>query len=278
MNETKLVRDDLQLFLAVARNGGLSAASRETGKSPPTLGRRMLELEAITGSELFVRQARGYTLTDAGVALLEKVTAIEAGILPLDKRAAGNSGSLVKISAGSWVSYVLCQQVGGLIKPDPLTRLRFISSEHTLDITHRETIIGVRNQRPVQKGLACRKLGRVSFAAYAVSGRIKRWITVNGSTPSARWLADHLKDAAESESGLEVTAPRNALDLALNGMGKVLLPTFIGESQDTLLRVSKPIEELAHDQWLVVHQDDRHLNTVRPVIDQIVELLVSLHK
>ncbi len=32
--------DDLRLFLAVARSGGLGGASRSTGKSPPTLGRR----------------------------------------------------------------------------------------------------------------------------------------------------------------------------------------------------------------------------------------------
>lgn len=274
MNETKLDWDDLQLFLAVARNGGLSAASQETGKSAPTLGRRMLELEAITGNELFYRQARGYVLTDAGAALLDKVTAIEASILPLDKRSAGRASSVVKVSAGSWVTHVLCQNIGQLVLPDQSARLRFISAEQTLDIARRETIIGVRNHRPTQNGLACRRLGQVHFAAYAVSNKIKPWIKVTGITPSALWLADHLKDR---QTPLEVTAPRNALDLALNGVARVLLPTFIGDNQKGLKRIGKPITELTHDQWLVIHQDERQRANVRQVIDQIVEVLVSLH-
>ena len=35
-----------------------------TGQSAPTLGRRMLALEVITGEELFRRLARGYELTE----------------------------------------------------------------------------------------------------------------------------------------------------------------------------------------------------------------------
>jgi DNA-binding transcriptional LysR family regulator len=45
MNETSFDWDDLRLFLAVAREGGLAAAAAITEKSAPTLGRRMLGLE-----------------------------------------------------------------------------------------------------------------------------------------------------------------------------------------------------------------------------------------
>ena len=77
MNEKKMNWDDLKLFLAVARTGGLSAASHATGKSAPTLGRRMQALERATGEELFHRQARGYELTEQGNALLIKLTDLE---------------------------------------------------------------------------------------------------------------------------------------------------------------------------------------------------------
>ena len=55
MNETKFDWDDLRLFLAVAREGGLAAAAEKSGKSAPTLGRRMLALEQRIGQELFKR-------------------------------------------------------------------------------------------------------------------------------------------------------------------------------------------------------------------------------
>ena len=63
MNETISNWDDLHLFLAVAREGGLSPAARLTGRSAATLGRRMLALERSMGRELFVRHERGYELT-----------------------------------------------------------------------------------------------------------------------------------------------------------------------------------------------------------------------
>ena len=49
------------------------------------------------------------------------------------------------------------------------TRIRFISIENTLDIGHRETLIGICNQRPDKAGVATRKIGRVKFAGYAIS-------------------------------------------------------------------------------------------------------------
>ncbi|MDP2782200.1 LysR family transcriptional regulator, partial [Devosia sp.] len=55
--------DDLKLFLAVARLGGLSAATDTTGLSAATLGRRVSTLERQIGERLFVRSQSGYRLT-----------------------------------------------------------------------------------------------------------------------------------------------------------------------------------------------------------------------
>ncbi|WP_051337366.1 helix-turn-helix domain-containing protein [Leisingera daeponensis] len=103
MNETKLDWDDLRLFLAVAREGGLAAAAASTGKSPPTLGRRMLALERRLGHDLFRRLARGYELTKDGRALVGTAEALESRILSLTTKAA-SSVPTVKISAGTWVT------------------------------------------------------------------------------------------------------------------------------------------------------------------------------
>ena len=49
----------------------------------------------------------------------------------------------------------------------------------------------------------------------------------------------------------------------------VLLPTFIGDGQESLVRVGSVVSELSHDQWIVTHQDDRHLPEVRRTIDRL---------
>lgn len=274
MDETKLNWDDLKLFLAVARAGGLSAAAESTGRSAPTLGRRMLALEAAVGRELFRRMPRGYELTEDGSALLARVVDLEAQIAPLGRSAAGNAGVVVKISAGSWMTYALCRNISKILESNGRTRFQFISAEHVLDIAHREAVIGIRNRRPEQRGLACRKIGRVQFAGYATDKMVRSWVKVAVKTPSALWLA------AQSDAvlGVEVTAPRNALDLACAGVARAVLPTFIGDAQQGLVRVTPPISELSHDQWLVTHNEQRFQPEVRRAIDRIYEIARTLHR
>lgn len=272
MNETNFDWDDLRLFLAIAREGGLGPASASTGKSPPTLGRRMLALERRLGLELFKRLPRGYDLTEQGRDFLSKVTAIENKIVPLAD-AEKRRRPIVKISAGQWVTDLLCRKAAEIVESDQVS-LRFIAADHVLDIGRREAVIGVRNRRPEQIGLAGRRIGRVQFAVYAVDREVKTWARVIGTTPSARWLDEKVGH----EPSIEVTNSRNALDLALAGVVRAVLPTFVGNVQHGLEQITAPIDTLDHDQWLVTHDDDRFLPEVRRVIERTYAVLRAVIK
>ncbi|MDP3523887.1 MAG: LysR family transcriptional regulator [Hoeflea sp.] len=261
--------DDLRLFLAVAREGGLSPAARTTGRSAATLGRRMLALERSMGRELFIRHERGYELTAEARLLVEELTQIETRITRVTAARRDLERPLVKVSAGTWTTLALLDALDVLTGSPADIRLRFVSSEARLDIARREVVIGIRNARPTGDSLAGRSLSRVEFAAYARAGAPDRWIKVLADTPSARWLDRMVgKDAV-----CEVNAPRNSLDLALAGKGMALLPTFIGDRQSGLGQVGGTIAELAHDRWIVTHQDDRHLPEVRRTIDRLCRVL-----
>lgn len=268
MNEMKPDWDDLRLFLAVARNGGLAAAALETGKSAPTLGRRMLALERCTGRELFRRMPRGYELTDDGKVLLSEVVALENKVMPLLASDADRVAPVVKISAGHWMTYLLCQKMDELVGGRDI-RLRFIAADEVSDIGRREALIGVRNKRPEAPGLAGRKIGRIRFAVYAIDGTVDLWARVIGNTPSALWVGERVRDGVS----IEVTSPRNALDLALNGKARVVLPVFVGRCLDPLKQLSKTIAELEHEQWLVTHHEDRFVPEARRVIDRVYQIL-----
>ncbi|MFK7893071.1 MAG: LysR family transcriptional regulator [Granulosicoccus sp.] len=271
MNETNLDWDDLRLFLAVAREGGLASAAEKTGKSAPTLGRRMLALEKHLGNELFNRLPRGYVLTEEGQELLARVASVEDDIYPIINTANTNTTQRVKISAGTWVTHLLCENVVKLAGPIPVV-LQFISADHVLDIGHREAIIGIRNRQPEQITLAGRPINRIRFAQYAADEHVKTWARVIGHTPSSDWVKNNIKPA----HSIEVTSPRNALDLALSGAAKTLLPTFIGNTTEGLIQVSDEIPELEHMQWLVTHHEDRHSPEVRQVIDNIFSTLKTV--
>ncbi|WP_424928575.1 LysR family transcriptional regulator [Amaricoccus tamworthensis] len=269
MLEKNLPWDDLQLFLAVAREGGLSPAARVTGRSAATLGRRMLALERALGRELFIRHDRGYELTAEAQRLLQGLTDVEARIARLTSAPQGDGLPLVKVSAGTWTTLALLDRLEGITGMPPDLRVRFISAEHSLNISHREAVIGIRNARPISEGLAGRRLARVEFAPYATKDAPDRWIVVLADTPSARWL----KRTVAENAVCEVNAPRNSLDLALAEQGISVLPTFIGDSHGTLERRGGVIAELEHDSWIVTHQDDRHLPEVRRTIDRLCRIL-----
>lgn len=271
MNETMFDWDDLRLFLAVAREGGLAAAATSTGKSAPTLGRRMVSLERRLGRDLFRRMPRGYALTDGGRDLLKTAEALENHLLPVIDPVQGRAMPVVKVSAGTWVTYHLCNEIPAIVGSD-LIRLRFIAADEVLDIGRRAASIGIRNQRPEGTGLAGRRIASVGFAAYATDVNVQTWARVVGSTPSAQWV----QKRAPTDQAIEVTSPRNALDLALAGQARAVLPTFIGDRFDVLTRTSERIDELDHDQWLVTHHEDRFLPEVRTVIDRIYSILKGI--
>lgn len=263
--------NDLSAFLAVARHGGLAAAARAHGSSAPTLGRRMRALERQLACELFVRRTHGYDLTEAGRRLRDDLEAAEATILRATAPAA-DTVPTVRLAAGTWTTLVLAGNLATLAGDPPDIRIAFVQGEDMLSLSRREAAIGLRAGRPTEAGLAGRKLRPVAFAPYATADASDRWIVVRGTAPSARWVAERCDDPA-----CETTAPRLALDLALNGAGKALLPTFIGDAHlgdaRNLERVGPVVEELSHEQWLVTHDDDRHLPEVRKAIDRIVKLL-----
>lgn len=261
--------DDLNLFLAVARDGGLSAAARATKRSPATLGRRMLALERSLGRVLFVRHDRGYHLTLDGQALLSELTDVEARISRAITSPQKEGLPLVKISAGTWTTLALLRSLDELTGNPADLRLRFVTAERMLNITHREVTIGFRNRRPTDETLAARKLATVEFAPFATADAPDRWIRVIADTPSANWVARIMG----SDAVCEVNSPRNALDLALASQGIAVLPTFIGDAEAQLLRTGPTVPELTHDQWLVTHNTDRHLPEVRRAIDRMCRVL-----
>ena len=54
-----------------------------------------------------------------------------------------------------------------------------------------------------------------------------------------------------------------------------MLPTFAGEGEPGLVRISEPIAELTHEEWLVSHHDARHDPPVRQALDAVHRLLTG---
>lgn len=66
----------LEMFVAVADEGGFAAAARKLGSSPPAVTRGIAALESRLGTSLFHRSTRAVALTDSGTAFLEQAKRI----------------------------------------------------------------------------------------------------------------------------------------------------------------------------------------------------------
>ena len=291
---------DLQLFMLVARLGGLRQAADASGISASTASRRVTALERQLGTPVFERRAAGYRLNAQGRDILNHVERMNAAARDID-RLTTRSLPVVRLASGGWMARFLTGHARSLAADDDAFRIEWVSGVAREDIARRQAQIGVRNERPVEPQLAGRRLAQVAFAVYCspglaavhtprsvaapaavdpgagdiagagevAGGAADQWVTLGGSsTPSSRWV-----ERQPGQIVARVSEPALILPLLHAGVGRAVLPCFIGDLESGLVRAGPPIGELAHEQWLVTHHDDRHLPSVRAVIERLVVLI-----
>ena len=268
----ELSLDDLKLFLAVALAGGLAGAVGVTGQSAPTLSRKMTGLERQTGRRLFLRGNQGFALTAEGRALRDEAAALNGISRRLQSWKESAPATRVRITAGTWTSGWLAQNIQRFWQVDAGWVPEFLSSNAVLDISRREADIGFRNRRPEQGWLAGRRMRDIHYADYGVGGDVIGYVTLPAEasgTPSTRWVHAHRADRIVTTA----TDLRLAVELARNGVARLVLPVFAGDSISGLSRMSDPIDELTHEEWLVSHHEARHDPPVRRAIDALTRFI-----
>lgn len=264
--------DDYLLFIAVADGQGLAGAMRATGVSVPTLSRRMTEMETKLGQRLFARGPRGYTLTIEGRALLKEAEGLRAAAVHLKTFANSARKTRVRITAGHWTAQYLALNIAQFWSAKEDWVPEFTASNTAVDIARREADIGVRNRRPDQSWLAGRNTATINFAVFATSSNVDGYITLPEdfvNVPSVKWVRDNHSDDIVTT----VSDSRLALDLALAGIGQIVLPTFAAHPYPSLIQMGGIIPDLSHEEWVVAHHEARHDPPVRKALDAVSRLL-----
>ncbi|MBF9041843.1 LysR family transcriptional regulator [Rhodobacterales bacterium HKCCE4037] len=267
--------DDLALFAEVARQGSLTGAAERTGSSVATLSRRMKALEASVARPLFLHGRQGYALTAEGRELLRRAEKMEAAAAEITEwRDRPRGKRRVRISAGTWTAMVLARHLTAFWTPDYDWVPEFLHCEMDMDIARREIDIGIRNRRPDQPWLAGRQTAHVDFAAYGRDTEVTGWIGAAGdraNTPSARWTEHHHGDRIVTRAN----QAQLGMAMAQAGVGRMVLPTFIGEHTTGLVRLGEPIAALRSEEWLVCHHEGRHDPPIRQALDALAGFLRS---
>ena len=145
----------LEAFVAVAREGTISAAAESLFISQPALSARIQGLERAVEAPLFTRGRQGSRLTEAGRAFLPHVeralTAVERARQAVGDVTSGSGGRLTIGAAPAVSTYVLPTMLHRFQADHPGVQLSVRSghSEEVLDMVLREDVeLGL--MRPIQ--------------------------------------------------------------------------------------------------------------------------------
>ncbi len=136
----------LRTFLAVARNRGISRATKDVHLSQPAISRQILALEESLGTPLFIRKGRVLTLTEAGRILQQHANRVLQILSEAREEIDGLKGLVrghLRISAASTIGIYMIPDVLGAFKD------LYPGIEISLDIPNKERVL-----RAVQEGTA----------------------------------------------------------------------------------------------------------------------------
>ena len=279
--------NDLRYFLAVARTGSLSAATRELRISQATISRRVQALETALGAVLFERLNTGYVLTSAGREVQARAEAAEAAVLAVARRVDKGQGHVqgsVRLATGeALASHLIAPRVVPFQVTYPSLRLEFVTGFRAVSLSRHEADLALRLIRPDQGDYIRRKVGAIGFGLYASSALVNAhpgvrrdpwsvdlvgWDASMRDVPMAGWVKDQALDRIVATA----TSMNVQLALARAGLGAAILPCFVADSIPDLERLAGPSEVGALDLWVVAHRDLSRTARVRAVLDFIGDL------
>ncbi|RUR37926.1 LysR family transcriptional regulator [Vreelandella populi] len=285
MIEQHLKWDDLQVILAITRAGSLSGAGRHLHISHATIFRRLNGIEKRLGVALFERHRHGYTPTLAGEDLAATATRVQAEVNSAERRLIGQdlklSGSLRITTTDTLFAGWLCPLFAAFRQQYPDITLEVVISNRLQSLSRREADIAIRPTRCPPDTLVGRRLADIRLAIY---GQKKRWQTASlplgtGSMDEESWIGPdtHMGDVAlekwmmDKNTGYRLDSMLGMQLAVRQGAGIAVLPCYLGDADDQLIRLSKPIEELTTELWFLTHPDLRYAARVRAFMNAITQ-------
>ncbi len=279
---------DVRIFLAVARAGSLGEAARRLGVSHPTVGRRIKALEEEAEQPLFRRTRDGLVLTDAGDGVLALAESMESAALSMERRLAGNHARLegiLRVSSADWfAAFVLAPVFVEMGRLHPAVVPEVIASYRLLDLSRREADVAFRIVPFSEPDIVQRRLMTMHYGVYATAEVVAAakddpasvgLILMNAAQshfPDVAWLIERFPGSPRVFTS---TSRSVQAQMCLRGRGVAVLPRPLGDGTAGLLRIETLGMPPARDIWVGYHQDLRHMDRLRAMLDLADQMLGS---
>ncbi|MFT5786685.1 MAG: DNA-binding transcriptional LysR family regulator [Ascidiaceihabitans sp.] len=266
--------DDVRLFLAVAREGGLSAAGKQVRLDPATLGRRMMRLEKALGTGLFVKSPQGYALTVAGAELLARAedaeTAMRVATSSLPVQSDSLTGQMRIGAPDGCANYVLPQVCAALAVEHPELDIQIVALPRVFNLSRREADLAVGVSAPTAGRLTVQKITDYHLHLAASDAYLKTNAAISTLTDLKAHRVvgyipdmifdrelDYLADIGVGRVPLASNSVSVQLNLLRQGGGVGVVHDFALPFAPELRVILKDQISLKRSFYMIRHEDDR---------------------
>ena len=284
----------VQVFLAVAETGSLSAAARALGTSQPTLGRQVREIAARLATELFRRHAKGLALTQTGRAMLPAAETMREAAARMQMVAAGDDAGLegsVRVTASVVMAhFVLPKFLTRLRAEEPGITIDLVASDSSENLLFGEADIAVRMYRPSQLDMVTRHIGDLDLGLYAATAYLDRvgrrntleehmdldWIGYDRNETMIRGMREAGWPVTRAFFRVRTDDQAAHWQLVRAGAGIGITQRNIGDADPAVERLLPDLPLPTLPVWLTAHERLRKVPRIARVWDALAEGLAAL--
>lgn len=167
---------ELDIFLAVAQQGGLRPAADVLGVSVSTISDRLKELEDRLGARLFHRSTRSVTLTETGEALRRElepaISAVDVALDAVGSKSNEPAGKLRINAAPPAADLVVAPMLGDFLRAHPLVSVDLIVEDGLVDIVEGRFDAGIRYEENLASDMIAVPIGASQRYALAAAPQL----------------------------------------------------------------------------------------------------------
>lgn len=276
--------DDLLVLLAVGRSGRYTTAADELGINHTTISRRIAALERAIGGRVLTRAGGGWELTDLGREALAAAETVESAVNAISATGVRQLEGVVRVSATDGFSaYIAAPAAAQVQRRHPRVGVEIVATTRRASLQRSSLDIEIVVGAPQVRRAEAIRLGDYCLGLYGS----RDYLAEHGTPGSVEALAGHplvyFIDSMLQVDDLDIAtafAPTMRESVtstnvfvhveatrAAAGLG--LLPCFMADRHDDLIRVLRDTVSVQLSYWLVARAETLRRPVVVAVVDAI---------
>lgn len=269
--------DDVEMFLAIARTGSLTAAGAELDVNPSTVLRRLQLLETTLGVRLFDRDSCGATLTFTGEAVLPRALRMAEEAGAVRRAAIGDADTVegtVRLTLPPELVDLLAPALASLRRHHHALQVELLADVRQYELG-REAEVALRLTDEAQPGAHAHRIASCGWRVYRhrEAADDAGWVRhAQGTLASCAWRWQLSHGCVPAVAGATTVAGVFALARAIPA--RALLPCFLADGDPVLIAEGGVVART--DLWLLAAADGRRSARVHATLDHLAHELAPL--